>query len=648
MDIKAKFKDFLLGKHRKKNLNYQMAVSSGKPVSEEVPKLIGRRAAWASKEGANYVEVAVENPAQLIMDKDDLISSAIQLGLNYNLHSSTQLGFGTAYAQQGRGAMGFNPAHNYLMKFLSYAGEFKEDLEKESKGTEFGQKTLNSINAHASMNTVPAEEERLATDVSVDPYGARIVAFTESIKNGGCRIWKNKDFMKQFWEGYVEDKLKKKPELEIIKLIRNTIPEETEKSFNKRLLGEYNPQRANNPQTEGDSYTEEDLERMDLERKMRETARLDKFEDAYEEIFNKLRKEFIRDPQVLELLVDRIRGLREDQFNQEAFIFREIMPRWMPNAKNRNIRRLWKEITRKRGGERNLKKLKNSLRGEEDMIEAVTAAYVWGHMTQEIGDYGEIKKFKRKETPAKLLKHYNLEICWEAHMAGVSENVRIWKPKSMIALSKAINREAGSDITKVTIDMEHIATQKVNPLWLINGNKERGYDGISNGDGKMIKIVHVTHPYIAGGQAGHSHGPIRKGDKLIFEYMYDMIKKGFAQGKDKAVVMYEMGKEKVASVSNLRLIMNMIEAGITKDDLNVEEIENIMDKEPEDLKEKLLQEFFGLSRQDIMHDWKNIHDHALDPLKGFLKAADADYTYSGQAATENRVPPEQWKKEEYR
>ncbi|MFB6077307.1 MAG: hypothetical protein ABEK12_04220, partial [Candidatus Nanohaloarchaea archaeon] len=111
------------------------------------------------------------------------------------------------------------------------------------------------------------------------------------------------------------------------------------------------------------------------------------------------------------------------------------------------------------------KGMKEDRRMEEDIIAAATGAYVWGHFTQDIPGYD------------KTLVEYldDAEVFWsfESHMAGPAENARIWKPKDMVEVCKAINStpvmtedEHGNEVqetfdrTRITIDMEHIATQK--------------------------------------------------------------------------------------------------------------------------------------------------------------------------------------------
>ncbi len=74
-------KDLLQGRGEqyKEDLNYRIAVSSGLSVAQDIPELIGRRAGWASQQGANFIELYVGNPAQLITDEETLLNNAKQL-----------------------------------------------------------------------------------------------------------------------------------------------------------------------------------------------------------------------------------------------------------------------------------------------------------------------------------------------------------------------------------------------------------------------------------------------------------------------------------------------------------------------------------------------------------------------------------------
>ncbi|MFB6294533.1 MAG: hypothetical protein ABEI97_02125, partial [Candidatus Nanohaloarchaea archaeon] len=172
-DLKKQFVDSFTdegGEEKERDLNYIVAVSSGKAVSEEIPSQIGRRAGWASQQGANFVELLIENPAQLEMDSDMLINLADQLDLHYNVHSSTSMAYGMSY-RRGRGN-GYDSAHEYTVKLLKSIRRFRTDLQDRGLSVdENGHPRLYAVNGHMAIAQFPQREERLAQDVSVDPFG---------------------------------------------------------------------------------------------------------------------------------------------------------------------------------------------------------------------------------------------------------------------------------------------------------------------------------------------------------------------------------------------------------------------------------------------------------------------------------------------
>ncbi|MDY6768820.1 MAG: hypothetical protein SVW02_01800, partial [Candidatus Nanohaloarchaea archaeon] len=192
-DLKKQFVDSFTdegGEEKERDLNYIVAVSSGKAVSEEIPSQIGRRAGWASQQGANFVELLIENPAQLEMDSDMLINLADQLDLHYNIHSSTSMAYGMSY-RRGRGN-GYDSAHEYTVKLLKSIRRFRTDLESRGLSVDGnGHPRLYAVNGHMAIAQFPQREERLAQDVSVDPFGesmeeSDIFAVTEA----RLGIWK--------------------------------------------------------------------------------------------------------------------------------------------------------------------------------------------------------------------------------------------------------------------------------------------------------------------------------------------------------------------------------------------------------------------------------------------------------------------------
>lgn len=665
------FSEFLHGKHRERKLYYYLASSSGKAVSEQVPALIGKRAGWASKQGASFIELAVENPSMILSDMEELKNTARQLGMSYSVHSSTNIGLGTSYLHAG--GRGFVPAHDYYRKLIITCGKLKEEVERTTNG----EQTLTSINAHSSINPTPPEEERLAQDVSVDPFGndTREIPTPDS-KEDVCKIYYNKKFREQFWIGYIRRKLlSSEPYSYGMSMVqefdnvdearREALPE----AINNFIM---NMPPENDIRKGWEEMTEEvgeitEIPTKDLQNILRQlnSVRPGARRRVEEAIFNRdevreeMKKAFVENPRGFNVILNISRKFSDDDLMKESFVFRHMLPRWMPHAEESPVKEMWEKITDKSSGisperaEGELEDLREELRGQERIVAASTAAMIWGQLTQIRGHSPGVDELGDDVTLVEILDYYGIQISNEAHMAGTAEEIRIWVPADRIALAEAINNTKVNgethDVIRVTIDMEHLATHKVDPTWVIKGEESQNLRGLEGGEGKLIRTMHVTHPYIAEGGAGHQHGPIRRGDTLVFGYIYNLIDKGFAQrGDEPAIIMYEYGPEQAENIYNLRLILDMIEQGITPEDLEVKNISSLMDKEPENLKERLLQDFFGLSEQDMRHEWQTIHEHTLDPLEGMLQSPKGTHTWEGRAAMEKGTRPEEYKKEEYR
>ncbi|MFB6265914.1 MAG: hypothetical protein ABEI07_02410 [Candidatus Nanohaloarchaea archaeon] len=702
---------------KERDLNYIVAVSSGKAVSEEIPQQIGKRAGWASQQGANFVELLIENPAQLVMDEDTLLNLSRQLDLHYNIHSSTSMAYGMSY-RRGRGN-GFDPAHEYTVKLLKAVKKFGGNLRRNGEAEDQnGHPRLYAINGHMAVAQFPPEEERLAQDVSVDPYGLPMEK---------SRIFEVKEARLGIWRHFVWDYLGVKDDIQdfarvinsfedtrdvqdfvrskIVDLLEedgyisneqlraiNTLADERVLDLQEmprkvsdlktHLNGRQLAQRAASldlsevPGVEEVVGSVPHTKTLDLSQRNEgwdhyesraQDLVLREDSEAFQEVEDLLaaRNGFTEDEaeKAMRDLVN-IRMLHDD-FNKESSIFRRIIPLWMPFAEE-PVRQVWENITGKSFGDHTevidwlygSENVMDRPRREEDVIAASTGAYVWGHFTQVPPGY-------EQEGPlVKMLDDAEVYWSFESHMAGPAENARIWKPKDMIEVVKAINEtpveyedENGNKVeeaferTRITIDMEHIASQKVDPMWVVDPpeevEEEEGYKGLEEGDGRYVMINHVTHPYIT--EEGHQHGPIRRGDTLVYRYIYTLVEKGMCTDEDlPTVVMYEIGTEKDETLYNLRLILNMIEHGIGPDELEGENATEIINKdEPENLKEYLIQKFFGVTDTEVQHEWQEIHEHALDPLEDLLEAPSGTHTWMGRAATERGARPEEWQEEEY-
>ncbi len=675
--VLEQFREFLRGEHKSKRLYHYLGCSSGAPVSDKIPVLLGRRAGWATRQGANFIELFTGPPSELIMEKEELINTAARLGLNYSIHPSEQLGLDSSYVMARNGYL---IAQEYLRKIIIYAGLLKlgliERFKKERLNTD---EVLTSINIHISNKPIPPFAEKLAGDVSLDPFGndiRKVRLKNEKGKEIPHPIFSNKLFRERLWKHYI---LPNEDKLILVRLLAEKI---ARKPFEKIFESYFNNLLQNQQFSEDEEKNKEIIKKemafpFDIRFKRHTNLQTPAVEHTIQDknMFKAVEKSFIEKIDGIEILWGgRVECLNPDKILQESFLFRELLPRWMPHAKEKPIRDIWEGIVGKKyngsekdvtQAEKKLIKHRAAVRGEQKIIAASAGAYTWGHLTQYtdwapgVPEYdGSNKKKPKKATLAELLAHFKIQITLECHMSGgLGETIRIFAPEDVLVIAKAVNETKSPltkktyDIARITIDMEQISTMGVDPIWMMKGDKAQGFKGLSikKQDGKFIRVVHVTHPYIMMGGSGHQHGPIRRGDTQVFKYLYLMNERGMgSRENEKTIIMYEIGTEKAESVFMIRLMIEMIEAGITPKDLKVENIQELMDKEPRDLKEKLIQEFFGLSEAEMRQEWAQIQEHTTDPLKGMLGSTKPDHTWTGKAALDRRNAPEEYKGEQYK
>ncbi len=562
---------------------------------------------------------------------------------------------------------------------INTCGELKRKIEAHTDK----EHSLHVINAHIVTSHIPPQEERLASDVSVDPFGD----FTRNIlpqqNDSASRIWTNKEFMKRFWQSYWEpqigaailDPSGRGTTLQVL-LKDDKLCEAVNREVDERLVGTSTPMQFK-PQL-GDVWTEEELEKLSGPQGVKTKLQFVNVSAVYSQVKDLVADVFAANPAVFASMKNVY--FSDDDLMKESFIYWQIMPRWMPHADAEHtyidengeektetypeVVELWKNITKSTAtdpvkAEKELQKMRKS--GNEDrVVSAVAAAYIWGHFTQYVGP-GQDK------TLVQHLHDEGIQLSFEAHFASQDRDLRMWIPHDMLYTSKIINNtpvktvEGGKkpfDVIRVTVDCEHLATQRVDPVDVIVGQGEYKDLGIPEELGHLIRMQHVTHPYVTeGGRgSGHSHGPIQFGDLQVFEYTYRLVEKGFCKNPDEfAVVMYEIGGEKTPTIYLLRLIMRMIELGITFDDLENVDIPTLISQDidkldiskKEKLKRYLMQQFFGISDREYQDEWANIYKHAADPLQGLLEWEDPTHGWRGRAALERRVSPEDWAKEEY-
>ena len=327
-----------------------------------------------------------------------------------------------------------------------------------------------------------------------------------------------------------------------------------------------------------------------------------------------------------------------------------------------------------------------------DVAGAVSACYIWAHFTQkkESGnfdtgsewlDFDEDEEEEIEEegwTWIEWMNRHGIGVNLEAMHGGPQQLLKTWRPKDIVIAARAINLTARNRlekdeelggmeemheqldgcIAKFTIDMEHVASFGVDP-WeemehLIEQEKDLAeqddYELEADEDkplAKMLRQYHLMKPGLED-QQGTRHGPFARGDKFLYTWLYDLVKAGFARNPEEAAaLMYEQAEEKAETTYMARITMNMIELGITPEELDPSKVDPAKD-EYRDEKEALMARFFGMDKPSYDREWAKIEQHAFDPLKGLLEAEEFDFTWSSRAAVENDNRPAEWNEEEYR
>ncbi|MDY6771343.1 MAG: hypothetical protein SV186_05330 [Candidatus Nanohaloarchaea archaeon] len=379
--------------------------------------------------------------------------------------------------------------------------------------------------------------------------------------------------------------------------------------------------------------------------------------DGHREYMQNLNRELSVGEVAFRDIINFRSGQFRDNMSRESVIYWYVLPYWMPFSDNDRIRSIWDDITGIESSQYSRNNIDDFKEALEDLKEsehydrivaAGAGAYVWGHFTQ-VTIRGQEKPF------VQLLDEYGLTMDWESHNVGNQGNGKLWKPHDIIKVCRAINNTPVNgethEVMFCTIDMEHLAMNGVDPLWLIEGNDEKGYRGLDEGDGRMITKQHITHPALS--ETGHHHQPIRRGDTLVYRHLEALVDVGFAQREDRpAVVMYELGEEKAESTFMLRLMLNMLEKDIRSDDLESHRVDEVWERYDQgkdiELEDYMILKFFGLTDEEWHHEWQEIHEHALDPLDGLLEMETPDKTFSGERPIQQGTQPDKWEEEEYR
>lgn len=177
--------------------NYEVGNTSGMDVTGDIPSEIAQRVGQLAQRGGGVMEIKLENPSTFFIDRQDLMSTIDGLGLDVSFHSDPNIGYTASY-KTGRGR-GFDVTHDYFMKYLQNYASFKEEVE-ERDDLDFKS---GRINPHISTDNLPPLHERMADDVSLDPFGYKISELSEEVNRKrtqqGQNIFQNKQFLRRLY-----------------------------------------------------------------------------------------------------------------------------------------------------------------------------------------------------------------------------------------------------------------------------------------------------------------------------------------------------------------------------------------------------------------------------------------------------------------
>ncbi|MFB6241635.1 MAG: hypothetical protein ABEJ36_02420 [Candidatus Nanosalina sp.] len=187
------------------DMNYVVGNTSGLDVGN-IPTPIAQRVGDQAQIGGSVMEVQIYNPSTFQVDREELISTINQLGIDISVHSEPNSGFASAYRTRGQQAQGYKTVHNYFSSYLNQLAIFKRTVEN-MQGVDFD---ITRINPHISTSPLPALEERMASDVGLDPFGFQINEMTEEVDNrrseASQNIYENDEFLRRlYYTFFVEE-----------------------------------------------------------------------------------------------------------------------------------------------------------------------------------------------------------------------------------------------------------------------------------------------------------------------------------------------------------------------------------------------------------------------------------------------------------
>jgi hypothetical protein len=182
------------------DMNYIIGNSSAMDVGE-FPTPMDERIGYASMVGGKLMELQITNPATFELEGDKMIKTIDQLGLDVTLHPDMNAGFCTAEKSARGEEYGYDTVEQYFTNYLQELAYFKKRVyggENEERLFNIGR-----MNPHISTSPMPSQNERMANDVGVDPFGYEINKYDEdSIKKRNYRgenIYKNPEFLEKLY-----------------------------------------------------------------------------------------------------------------------------------------------------------------------------------------------------------------------------------------------------------------------------------------------------------------------------------------------------------------------------------------------------------------------------------------------------------------
>jgi hypothetical protein len=183
------------------DMNYIIGQSSAMDMGE-FPTPMDERIGMAAMTGGELMELQITNPATFTMERDKMVSVIDQLGLDVTLHPDMNAGF-TSGQKTGRGeGYGYETVEQYFTEYIQELAAFKKHVNDLGDGDsplfEIGR-----MNPHISTTPMPPMEERMETDVGVDPFGFVTNNYDENSRKQRRHfnqdIYKNPEFLKKLY-----------------------------------------------------------------------------------------------------------------------------------------------------------------------------------------------------------------------------------------------------------------------------------------------------------------------------------------------------------------------------------------------------------------------------------------------------------------